>query len=174
MSERTYAKFRNISSTLVGIDISPKIIEQAKRSHPVYDEYRIGDVRQVLQQYSQTVSLLVAADTFIYFNNLSELFAAMKYALEEGGYAIFSLENVSKDNGQRLLNHKPEWRWQITPSGRIAHRKEYVEAVARQNSFEVVLYDNLDGFRREKSADVPGHVFVLRKLPGESVSNDEL
>ena len=167
------SKFRNISSTLVGIDISPKIIEQAKQSHPVYDEYRIGDAVAVLKEFPQTVSLLVAADTFIYFNDLSKLFAAMENALKDGGYAIFSLENVPKDNEKRLLVHKPDWRWQITPSGRIAHRREYVDKVAKENSFEVVLYENLDGFRREKNVDVPGHFFVLKKI-GSSSGNDEL
>lgn len=162
-----------MSSTLIGIDISPKIIEQAKQTHPVYDEYRIGDVTEVLKQFPQTVSLLVAADTFIYFNDLTRLFQAMNSALVEGGYAIFSLENVPKDNEKRLLAHKPDWRWQITPSGRIAHRKQYVETVAQVNSFEVVMYENLDGFRREKSVDVPGHFFVLKKVP-KSSSNDEL
>ena len=160
-------QFRNISSTLVGIDISPKIIQQAKQLHPVYDDYKIGDVREVLLQFPKTVSLLVAADTFIYFNDLSQLFATMRDALEKGGLALFSLENVSKENEKRLLAQRPEWRWQITPSGRISHRKKYVEAVAAENSFEVVLYENLDGFRREKNVDVPGHFFVLKKVSGK-------
>lgn len=162
-------QFRNISSTLVGIDISQKIVEQAKQLHPVYDDYKIGDVREVLQQFPTTVSLLVAADTFIYFNDLSKLFATMRDALVEGGFALFSLENVSIENEERLLAQRPDWRWQITPSGRISHRKEYVEAIAKDNSFEVVLYENLDGFRREKNVDVPGHLFVLKKT-----SKDEL
>ncbi|KAL7485585.1 hypothetical protein ACHAW6_011174 [Cyclotella cf. meneghiniana] len=166
--------FRNISHTLIGVDISPKIIEQAKRLHPVYDDYRIGDIREVLQQFPQNVSLLVAADTFIYFNDLSDLFAAMKGAMEEGGYVVFSLENVFADNEQRLTVHRPSWRWQITPSGRIAHRKDYVESVARNNSFRVVLYEKLDGFRKENGAAVPGHFFVMKKSNNSSPRNDEL
>jgi predicted TPR repeat methyltransferase len=175
LSTLFHIKFRNISSTLIGIDISPKIIEQAKQSHPVYDEYRIGDVREVLQQFKGTVSLLVAADTFIYFNDLGQLFAAMKDALEVDGYALFSLENVSNDNEKRLLAHRPEWRWQITPSGRIAHRREYVETVANDNSFEVALYKDLNGFRKENGVDVPGHFFVLKRLSDNFPSGtDEL
>lgn len=142
--------------------------------HPIYDDYRIGDIREVLQQFPQNVSLLVAADTFIYFNELSDLFAVMKGALEEGGYVVFSLENVSADNEQRLTVHRPSWRWQITPSGRIAHRKDFVESVARNNSFRVVLYEKLDGFRKENGAAVPGHFFVMKKSTNRSPRNDEL
>ncbi|KAL3791603.1 hypothetical protein HJC23_012193 [Cyclotella cryptica] len=166
--------FRNISDTLIGVDISPKIIEQAKQSHPVYDDYRIGDIRQVLQQFPQNVSLLVAADSFIYFNDLSDLFVAMKSAIEEGGYAVFSLENVSADSEQRLTVHRPSWRWQITPSGRIAHRKDYVESIAGKQSFRVILYEKLDGFRKENGVGVPGHFFVMKKSSDTLASNDEL
>lgn len=49
-----------------------------------------------------------------------------------------------------LQQLKPLWRWQITPSGRIAHRKEYVEEIAEAHSFDVVLYEKLDNFREEK------------------------
>lgn len=141
----------------------------------MYDDYITGDVREVLNNFPQTVSLLIAADTFIYINDLNQLFMAIKDALEAGAYAVISLENVSTDNEKRLLANRPEWRWQITPSGRIAHRKEYVEAVARENSFEVVKYDNLDGFRREKSVDVPGHFFMLKKVASETTTGkDEL
>ena len=159
----------------MGIDVSPKIIEQAKQLHPVYDEYITGDVREVLKNFSQTVSLLVAADSFIYINDLNQLFVAIKDALEVGAFAVISLENVSTDNEKRLLANRPKWKWQITPSGRIAHRKEYVEAVARENSFEVVKHDNFDGFRREERFDVPGHFFVLKKLADKTTTGmDEL
>jgi predicted TPR repeat methyltransferase len=163
-------EFRNISSTLIGIDISRRIIEQAKKSHNVYDEYKVGDFTEVLRQFPHTVSLLVAADSFIYFNDLGELFAAIEGALEDGGYAVFSLENVSNDNELRLSTLKPDWRWQITSSGRIAHRKKYVEAAATENSLHVALYEKLDGFREENGVEVPGHFFVLKKRS----SNDEL
>lgn len=140
----------------------------------MYDEYKVGDAIEVLQLYPKNASLIVAADTFIYFNDLSKLFAALAGALEEGGYVVFSLENVSKENERRLLAHKPEWKWQITPSGRIAHRKEYVYAVAGSHSLQVVQYEKLDGFRKENGIDVSGHFFVLKKISDSPPSNDEL
>mmetsp|Transcript_15379 Transcript_15379/g.26263 ORF Transcript_15379/g.26263 Transcript_15379/m.26263 type:complete len:553 (+) Transcript_15379:45-1703(+) len=167
-------EFRNISQSLIGIDLSPKIIEHAKTKRPgLYDSFQTGDIKPILRDYAkQPISLLVAADTFIYFNDLTDLFASMKDGIEEGGYAVFSLENVSEESEARLNAIVPEWRWQLTPSGRVAHRKEYVEDIAKENGFQTVLYDKLDNFRAEKGEGVRGHLFVLRR--DSSVKKDEL
>jgi len=167
-------EFRNISQSLIGIDLSPKIIEHAKTKRPgLYDSFQTGDIKPILRDYAkQPISLLVAADTFIYFNDLTDLFASMKDGIGEGGYAVFSLENVSEESEARLNAIVPEWRWQLTPSGRVAHRKEYVEDIAKENGFQTVLYDKLDNFRAEKGEGVRGHLFVLRK--DSSLKKDEL
>lgn len=63
----------------------------------------------------------------------------------------------------RLSKTKPDWRWQLTPSGRFAHRKEYAESLGRSHNFVLVHYESLDGFRHEHGKDVRGHMFVMRK-----------
>lgn len=45
----------------------------------------------------------------------------------------------------------------------MAHRKEYVEAVAKQHSLDTILYEQLDQFREESGVGVRGHMFVLKK-----------
>ena len=160
-------EFRNISQALIGVDLSPSIIEHAKTKRPgLYDSFETGDIKVILRDYAkQPVSLFIAADTFIYFNDLSELFVSMNSGIEEGGYAVFSLENVSEESEARLNAVVPKWRWQLTPSGRVAHRKEYVEDVAVSHGFRTVLYEKLDNFRVEKGEGVRGHLFVLQKGP---------
>lgn len=64
-----------------------------------------------------------------------------------------------------LEESKPDWRWQLTPSGRFAHRKEYVVSVGKAHDLELVHYERLDGFRHEHGKDVRGHLFVMRKRP---------
>jgi predicted TPR repeat methyltransferase len=95
----------------------------------------------------------------------------MKIGIHDGGYAVFSLENVSGESEARLDMIVPQWRWQLTPSGRVAHRKEYVEDVAKANSFEIIIYEKLDNFRKEKGHGVRGHLFILRK---KALGKDEL
>jgi len=159
----------------VGIDLSPSIVQLAKESRPnLYDEFIVGDIQEILHRYASQkkyTSLIVAADAFIYFNDLNTLLGRVSSGLEEGGYIVFSLENVSYENEQRLQELKPEWSWQLTPSGRVAHRKEYVEKTARAHSLDTVLYETLDNFREENGVGVRGHLFVLKK---QKEKRDEL
>jgi predicted TPR repeat methyltransferase len=69
------------------------------------------------------------------------------------------------------MESKPDWRWQLTPSGRFAHRKRYVEQIAETHQFELMHYESLDGFRYEMGKAVRGHIFVLKK---KGPSTDEL
>jgi predicted TPR repeat methyltransferase len=62
-----------------------------------------------------------------------------------------------------LTKSKPDWRWQLTPSGRFAHRKEYALSVGEAHGLELVHYESLDGFRHEQGKIVRGHLFVMKK-----------
>lgn len=70
----------------------------------------------------------------------------------------------------RLCETKPEWRWQLTASGRFAHRKEYVESIAANVGLEVIYNEVMDGFRQEHGKAVRGNMFIVKK----ATKNDEL
>jgi len=156
-------QFRNISDTLVGVDLSPSIIEEAKKLRPnLYDSTEVGDVIEIFRSM-KPISLIIAADSYIYFGDLSPLFQAMKDGLADGGMVAFTLENVSTEDEIRLTEMKPEWKWQLTPSGRFAHRYEYVEAVGKENSLKTIRYEKMDKFRKEGHDYVRGHIFIMVK-----------
>ena len=91
-------QFRNVSQHLIGVDLSAAIINEAAKARPgLYDETRVGDVTQVYRDV-KPISLIIAGDSYIYFGDLNELFASMKEGLVDGGFAAFTLENVSKEN----------------------------------------------------------------------------
>lgn len=95
-----------MSQTLVGVDLSDNIINQSKQKRPdLYDRLISGDIIEVLHQHKGKVDLLVASDTFIYFNDVNGLFSSIHDSLKGGGYAVFSLENVSVDNEQRCVSY---------------------------------------------------------------------
>lgn len=163
-------QFRNITKHLIGVDLSEAILQEAVRSRPgLYDEAIAGDVTEVFVE-KRPLDLIVAADAYIYFGDLDPLFASMASGLQGGGYAAFTLENVAPEVEQSLAESKPDWRWQLTASGRFAHRKEYVETVCKAHQFRIHHYEPLDGFRYEQGAAVRGHLFVLQKAS----STDEL
>ena len=142
-------QFRNISHVLIGVDLSEVIIEKAVQTRPhLYDEVYVGDITSIFQERNGTISLIVAADSFIYFGNLDPLFDSICTGLKQhpDGYIAFTLENVSVENEQVLQSTMPEWRWQLTASGRFAHRKEYVIQTGQDHGLELVHYESMGRF----------------------------
>ena len=88
-----------MSSHLIGVDLSEAILDEAEKLRPgLYDERIVGDVTEIIRQ-KHPVSLVVAADSFIYFGDLDPLFRAIRDGLgNEGAYLAFTLENVSADD----------------------------------------------------------------------------
>ena len=77
-----------------------------------------------------------------------------------------------RDATNSLGESKPDWRWQLTASGRFAHRKEYVASIGTTHDLTVIHYESLDGFRHEHGKDVRGHMFVMQK--GAKSAKEEL
>lgn len=156
-------QFRNVAKKLIGVDLSEAILEQAVAKRPeLYDEVVAGDVTEIFRE-RKPISLIIAGDSYIYFGDLDPLFESMRDGLAEDGYLAFTLENVSAENEDTLTSTKPDWRWQLTASGRFAHRKEYVLSVGKKFNLDLVYYEPLDGFRFEHGVGVRGHIFVMQK-----------
>jgi predicted TPR repeat methyltransferase len=156
-------QFRNVSRYLIGVDLSEVILQEAQRARPnLYHETLVGDVTQVLVE-KKPISLIVAADSYIYFGDLEPLFHSMQKGLQEGGYAAFTLENVDADTLQVLTESKPNWRWQLTASGRFAHNRRYVEEIGKHHDLHLMHYEPLESFRYENGKGVNGHIFILQK-----------
>lgn len=49
------------------------------------------------------VSLIIAADSYIYFGDLVPLFKSMEEGVEDGGFVAFTLESVSEENEKRCV-----------------------------------------------------------------------
>mmetsp|Transcript_8071 Transcript_8071/g.11529 ORF Transcript_8071/g.11529 Transcript_8071/m.11529 type:complete len:493 (+) Transcript_8071:45-1523(+) len=160
-------QFRDISEYLIGVDLSPSIIDEANKARPnLYNETRVGDITEFFRDL-KPISLIVAADSFIYFGDLVPLFESIEEGLADNGIIAFTLENVPNDTEESLYANKPDWRWQLTASGRFAHRYDYVKQVGQNHSLRTVHYESMDGFRKEGSMDVRGHMFIMKKIGKE-------
>ncbi|CAJ1905852.1 unnamed protein product [Cylindrotheca closterium] len=161
-------QFRNVSSYLIGVDLSQAILDEAEKMRPgLYDERIAADVMDVFRQ-RKPISLIVAADSYIYFGDLQPLFEAMVEGLADNGVAAFTLENVDAESEETLTETKPDWRWQLTASGRFAHRKDYVESIATDVGLEVMYNEVMDGFRHEHGKSVRGNMFIVKKVMNEA------
>lgn len=140
--------FRPIARRMVGVDLSPKMLEQAQKKN-AYDELMLGDVLEPLRTPGAMYDLIIAADVFVYIGDLANVFNACRAALKPGGLFGFSIEAL--DEGDYVLGVK----------GRYAHSLEYIRRLANAvGLIEVGMEKTI--VRHEMSKPVSGIVFVLK------------
>jgi len=96
--------FKNMSDTLVGVDLSSEMVEYA-RLRGVYDELLVEEITESFARYSDTenktlfrsVGLIVAADVFVYSGELEGVFKSSAQALKKGGWFAMTLERLFRN-----------------------------------------------------------------------------
>lgn len=140
--------FKTMAKTLIGIDISEKMIEIAKEKD-IYDKLEKSDVETALKHYNN-IDLILAADVFTYIGELKELFRAAKQALNENGLFAFTVEKTSIEP------------YTLQQTIRYAHSKNYLVTLIKDNHFETVRFDNIV-LRKQKGKPIEGYLIILRK-----------
>jgi predicted TPR repeat methyltransferase/thioredoxin-like negative regulator of GroEL len=106
---------RGYAGELIGVDLSSEMLAKAKQKL-VYDRLVCGDLETVLSENAETYDLIVAADTFNYFGDLSALIPMCFAALRQKGWLVFSLEE-----GPMAGDH-----FYLQPHGRYVHAPQYI------------------------------------------------
>jgi predicted TPR repeat methyltransferase len=141
------AAFRDVAQHLIGSDLSPRMIDIARR-RGVYDELHVEDLTATLRRVRGDVHLIVAADVFIYVGALDDPFQAAARALLPGGLFAFSTERCDGDG------------FRLQPSSRYAHGDGYIRALAERHGFAVrTARDTV--LRIEHGVPVPGLLYLL-------------
>jgi predicted TPR repeat methyltransferase len=110
------AAFRAIVERLVGVDLSPAMIAQAA-SKGLYDRLATDDLTDFLHTDAGSgarYDLIIAADVFVYVNDLKPIVAAAACVLAPAALFAFTVETHAGD-GVRLL-----------PTLRYAHGEPYI------------------------------------------------
>lgn len=142
---------RPLGSTLVGVDLSEKMIEKA-RQRGGYDELVVSDLCSFMSSRPQRFDVVIAADTFEYFGSLADVNAAARSALRTGGLFLFTVE---------LLPDTASEEFKLQIHGRYAHRRTYVQRALESAGFEVLaLHEEV--LRIELLQDVKGLLAVAR------------
>jgi predicted TPR repeat methyltransferase len=110
------AAFRPYVDWLVGVDLSPAMIEQA-RAKGLYDRLLVRDLTRFLHDETDAqYHLVLAADVFVYCADLAPIAAAAARVLAPGGLFAFTVETHASE-GVRLQ-----------PTLRYAHGEDHVRA----------------------------------------------
>ena len=145
--------FHDIANYLAGIDISQKMLEQA-RGKEIYDELFWGDLCEQLQQLPGFYDMFIATDVMIYIGNLEPLFSIVSSKARPGAYFVFSIESLQDQD------------FTLQPTGRYAHASAYISRLAAASDFNGVAREKT-GIRKENEAWIPGAIYMLQKKQPE-------
>ena len=119
------ASFKDIAGALDGVDLSPRMIEHA-RKRGIYDRLSVTDLKTALDNAPQGYDLLLAADTLVYIGDLAPVFSAAAKALRPGGYLLFTVERSAGT------------RYELGEKRRYRHSEAYLRTEAARAGFEVM------------------------------------
>lgn len=112
------------SSRLVGVDLSPEMIQQAADRN-IYDELHTAEVSGWMTESTENFDLILACDTFIYFGDLCPILQLAAARLSEDGIIAFSVERAETGCHQ------------LTDNGRYVHHRSHLENAAQQAGLRI-------------------------------------
>jgi predicted TPR repeat methyltransferase len=141
-----------IVGALDGVDLSALMLAKAAE-RGIYRRLLHGELLAVMEaQAPASYELITAADVFIYTGKLDGVFAEAARLLSAGGYFSFSTEALEAGEAD----------YQILPSARYAHSRDYLLRLASENGLEVAELHHLPT-RLERGQVIHAWLMLCRK-----------
>ena len=154
------AAFRPFCDWLVGVDLSPAMIEQA-RGKGLYDRLVADDLSAFLEaERGAQHQLVLAADVFVYASDLAPIVRAVAQVMAPGGWFAFTVES-HEGEGVRLAE-----------TLRYAHSADHVR-VALDGAGLQCLQLEPASTRMEKGVPVPGLLAVAASTASPSAARPD-
>jgi predicted TPR repeat methyltransferase len=150
------AEIASRSRRLVGVDVSPKMIERARELN-LYTELRCADLLTALEsEPSESYDVVAAADVFVYVGRLDSIVPAVRNVLRRDGIFAFSTE--AAEGATKLVD--PSNRGYLAGiRGRYAHTVKYLNGLAGRHDFQVKLVKQTP-IRTEGSRHIMGWLMI--------------
>lgn len=139
------------SKQLVGVDLSKKMLTEAKKKS-LYDKTYELDIVDFCHHTTEQFSLIAASDVLNYIGDLDTLFSYIKICLTQDGYFVFTVER-GKQPDYQLQNH-----------GRFTHSNDYIENIAHKNSL-LIHSSEIINARTQDKKPVKASLYVLKIKP---------
>jgi predicted TPR repeat methyltransferase len=144
--------FRPFSDWMVGVDLSVAMLMQA-RAKGLYDRLVEDEVQRYLLEEAQIGAhyhLVLAADVFMYFDDLGPVLKAAAQVVVPAGQLAFSVETY---NGDGVL---------LRDTLRYAHGEAYVQKAVSGAGLKLVSLHTVPT-RTEKNVPVPGLIVLAKR-----------
>jgi predicted TPR repeat methyltransferase len=139
---------RGRTEELVGVDLSPAMLAAAEQRR-IYDRLAIDDLVSFLATEERQFDLIVAADVFVYLDDLAPVLHLAAQRLAASGAIAFSVETHA---GHGVI---------LRDTLRFAHGEPHVRAAAAEAALDVA-YLAKASTRIERNSPVEGLLAVLR------------
>lgn len=140
--------FRPYAKQLHGVDLAPRMLQQAARRGG-YDHLYEAEIHAFLGQPPIMYDAILATDVFIYIGELEDIFSLSYQSLNKNGELLFTIE----------LNSGPS-PVELRQTGRFRQTDAYVRDVAVRAGFRMVGF--VDGpLRVENSQSEAGRAYRL-------------
>ncbi|MDE2594079.1 MAG: tetratricopeptide repeat protein [Burkholderiales bacterium] len=137
------------ASELVGVDLSPKMLEQAAHKN-VYHRLVCADLDTMMRsEPSAHYDLIVAADVFVYLGQLEGVIEQAKRLLKPQGQLYFSVESLDQ----------PDGRYFLQPCGRYSHALSYLNELQQAHHFDL-LSCTPTALRTDNLQPIAGHLLA--------------
>jgi len=178
--------FRSCVKNLMGVEISPEMIDRAKE-RGCYDRLELGDVVDYICRHENDdkhveieadgnvavggcgtgFDIMFACDVLVYIGNLGPVFRAVRDGLAENGYFAFSAEILEEEteierNEEQTQESKGEEPFVLQPCARFAHEQSYIEKLAIEYGFVTKALQS-SPVRNYEDRQVVGILTVLQK-----------
>lgn len=149
-------RFKPCARRLDGVDLSPKMLEAARRL-AVYDDLRAADLHEHLAQAGPaTYDLVTSAGVFVYLVDLLPVFKGCFSLLRPGGWFLFTIDR----------HDDPVADVRLRAGSDLMHtfRRGYLEDGLKASGFEVVCLEAMDDRLSWKDlTPIPAFVVLARK-----------
>lgn len=143
----------NFKSRLAGVDLSPKMMELARR-RGCYDSLSRAELQHFMEeQPPASFDIAICVDTLVYIGALERTFAGAARILKPGGFFFATVE---------ALLDGTQGDYVIDPVGRFKHSRSYLQRLADENGLAVLSMDDAV-LRLENKVGVDGYVMGLQK-----------
>ena len=148
------ARLGSIEGYIVGVDLSPRMIEEAAKLGVYAKFHQINVLDAVSHTPADLYEAITMAVVLVYLGDLAPVAPGALRVLKPGGHFIFSCERATDAEPDLVLR---------AGSNRYAHRTSAVERICQDAGFTDIQIEDLPVLRMESGQPVPGFLVTARK-----------